>query len=98
MIATAAIVAPLTLSASFAVAKADVGAKVVEIIAHVLQVEAQSINSQTNLLNDLGMDRLAAADLNTAIEEAFNIAIPLNVFESFHTVGDIIYYVQQHTS
>ena len=55
-----------------------------------------SINSETNLLDDLNADSLDAVEIIMAIEDEFGIEIPDDLAESLKTVGQIVEYVEDH--
>lgn len=68
--------------------------KIKEIIAEQLGVEADVVTMDTNLMKDLEADSLDAVEIIMAIEDEYDIEIPDEEAEKFHTVTDIIKYVE----
>ena len=60
------------------------------IIAEVLNVEADSITTETTFVEDLGADSLDIFQIVMGIEEAFDIEIPTDAAEKIVTVGDAV--------
>lgn len=53
------------------------------------------IEEKTELVNDLGLDSLAALQLVEEVEDAFDISFPLNELSRIRTVRDFVLQVQQ---
>ena len=60
------------------------------IIAEVLNVEADSITTETTFVEDLGADSLDIFQIVMVIEEEFDIEIPTDAAEKIVTVGDAV--------
>ena len=60
------------------------------IIAEVLNVEADSITTETTFVEDLGADSLDIFQIVMGIEEEFDIEIPTDAAERIVTVGDAV--------
>ncbi|MCR4639021.1 acyl carrier protein [Ruminococcus sp.] len=71
--------------------------KLKDIIAEQLSVEADEINMESNIQDDLGADSLDVVDLITTIEDEFDISIPDEAVEEIKTVGDIVNYIEKNT-
>lgn len=54
-----------------------------------------SIEEKTELVNDLGLDSLAALQLVEEVEDAFDISFPLNELSRIRTVRDFVLQIQQ---
>jgi acyl carrier protein len=54
-----------------------------------------SVEEKTELVNDLGLDSLAALQLVEEVEDAFDISFPLNELSRIRTVGDFVLQIQQ---
>ena len=67
--------------------------KVKAILSEQFEVNEDSINMDTRLVEDLGADSLDVVDLAEAIEDEFEIEIPDEEIENISTVGDIVIYV-----
>lgn len=68
--------------------------KVRTIISDTINCNAEDIQLETSLKDDLEMDSLDAVELNLAIEEAFGITISDEDLEGFVTVKDIVNYLE----
>ena len=71
--------------------------KLEDIIAEQLSVEADEVNMDSNIQDDLGADSLDVVDLITTIEDEFDISIPDEAVEEIKTVGDIVNYIEKNT-
>ena len=61
-----------------------------EIVAESLNVEADTLTTDTSFKEDLGADSLDLFELVMAFEEAFED------LEEIKTVGDVVSYVESH--
>lgn len=64
--------------------------KIQEIIADVLNVDADEIKEDTTFVDDLGADSLDIFQIIMGIEEAFDIEIDNDEAEKIVTVGDAV--------
>lgn len=64
--------------------------KLQNIIAEVLNVEADEIMLNTTFVDDLGADSLDIFQIIMGIEEAFDIEIPTEEAEKIVSVGDAV--------
>jgi acyl carrier protein len=55
--------------------------------------EPESITLQSTLKEDLGLDSLDVVELVFAIEKILKIRLDDDVVDSFHTIGDIVTYL-----
>lgn len=62
--------------------------KLQNIIAEVLNVDADEITSETTFVDDLGADSLDVFQIIMGIEEEFDIEISQDAAEKIVTVGD----------
>jgi acyl carrier protein len=53
------------------------------------------IEEKTELVNDLGLNSLAAMELVQEVEDAFDISFPLNDLSRIRTVKDFVLQVQK---
>jgi acyl carrier protein len=67
--------------------------KVKDIIVEQLDVDAQKVQLDSNIVEDFGADSLDVVDLVMEIEEQFEIEIPDEAVEKIKTVGDIVNYI-----
>ena len=66
---------------------------IAEIFAQVLGRPVQ-ITDQTDIVEDLGMDSLGVMNFVMAIEDFYDISIPLDRTAQIQTVADLIHAVQ----
>ena len=64
--------------------------KLKNIIAEVLNVDADEITMDTTFVDDLGADSLDVFQIIMGIEEEFDIEIPSEEAEKIVTVGDVV--------
>ncbi len=76
--------------------RADIYAKVVGIIAHILKVSNDTIKEESTL-ESLGADSLNRVEFVMELEEAFGLEIKDEDAEKLSTVKDAVDYIQQHT-
>ncbi|MEG0728579.1 MAG: acyl carrier protein [Anaerovoracaceae bacterium] len=68
--------------------------KIKEIIVEQLGVDENNVSMDTNLMKDLEADSLDAVEIIMAIEEEYEFEIPDEEAEKFHTVADLVNYVE----
>ena len=68
--------------------------KVKEFIADVANISEDEIKMESDINKDLGIDSLDAMEMILALEEEFKISIETEELENFHTVKDIVDYVE----
>ena len=71
-------------------------AKIAEILADGLGVEADSITLDTNIKEDLGADSLDLFQMVMALEDEYGIEIPTEELNSIETVADVINYLKSN--
>ena len=72
--------------------------KLKEIIADVLNVDADDITEDTTFVDDLGADSLDIFQINMGIEETFDIEIDNDDAENIATVGDAVEQIKNATN
>jgi acyl carrier protein len=50
--------------------------------------EPIELGEETGLINEVGLDSVKVMELMTAIEDHFDISIPLNILPNVQTIGD----------
>ncbi len=70
--------------------------KLKEILAEQLDVDANSITTDSMLIEDLGADSLDAIDIVMSIEDEFKIEVPDEIIEKIETVGDMLNYIENN--
>ena len=48
------------------------------------------LSDQTNIINDLGLDSVAAMDFVMEIEDRLDISVPLDKIAKIETLGDLV--------
>ena len=69
-----------------------------ELVSEQLGVDPAVLNSDANILEDIGAVSLDVVELVMAIEEAFDIEIPDEDAEAMRTVGDVEKYVAERVA
>ena len=72
--------------------------KLKEIIADVLNVNADEITEDTTFVDDLGADSLDIFQIIMGIEETFDIEIDNEEAEKIVTVGDAVEQIKNATN
>lgn len=68
--------------------------KVVEIMSDLLSLDANTVTSESKIIEDLGADSLDIVELVMALEDEAGTEIPTEVIETFVTVGDVVKYLE----
>lgn len=69
--------------------------QVKELVVENLNVEADKIKLESDLLKDLGADSLDVVEFTMALEEKFDIEIPDEAVENIKTVQDVINFIEK---
>jgi len=67
-----------------------------EILAKQLKVDADTIDEDTNIVEDLGADSLDVVEMLMTIEEEYGVVVPDEAVAGFATVGDVARYVENN--
>lgn len=65
-----------------------------EILSQQLDVDASSIEMESNLADDLGADSLDAIDIVMSIEDQYSIEVPDETIAEMKTVEDIVSFIE----
>jgi acyl carrier protein len=68
--------------------------KVRDILAEQLDLDPDSIQMDSRLLDDLGADSLDVVDLVMAIEDEFSIEVSDEALENMTTIADAVNYIE----
>ncbi len=71
--------------------------KVKDILIEDLQVSADDITMDAELIADLGINSLELADMILLCEEKFGVEIKDEDIHKFITVGDVVNYLSEST-
>ena len=75
--------------------RAEIEARVKEIIVEQLGVEEDEVTSEASFQQDLGADSLDIVELVMALEEAFGVEIGDEEAEKLQTVGSAIEFIEK---
>ena len=67
-----------------------------KILAERLDIDADSISDEKNIVEDLGADSLSVVEIIMDIENEFDINIPDEDAEELHTVGQLREYIENY--
>jgi len=67
----------------------DIVAQLVEILTPLAEGRATAIDAGTELTGELALDSLKVMDLMLAVEDQFDISVPINALANVRTVGDL---------
>ena len=65
-----------------------------EIVAESLNVEADTLTTDTSFKEDLGADSLDLFELVMALEDEYSVEIPAEDLQNLATVGDVMKYLK----
>ena len=66
------------------------------IIADQLELDAETVTPDSNILDDLGADSLDVVDLIMSVEDEFGIEVPDEALENIRTVEEMVKYIEDH--
>ncbi len=75
--------------------ESEVFERIREYLADQLDVDPAKISADSDIVNDFGADSLDVIDMITTLSDEFGIDIPDEDIENFHTVGDVVTYVEE---
>ena len=70
--------------------------KVRSILAEQLDIDEDTIEMDSLVLDDLGADSLDIVDLVMSLEDTFDLEIPDEAIETMKTVGDIVHFIEEN--
>lgn len=70
--------------------------KVRSILAEQLDIDEDTIEMESLVLDDLGADSLDIVDLVMSLEDAFDLEIPDDAIENMKTVGDVVRFIEEN--
>ena len=71
--------------------------KIRALLADQLDIPADSITPESDIIDDLEADSLTVLDMVMTLEDEFDIEIPDEDVEKLRTVGNVVSYVEDHT-
>ena len=67
------------------------------LLASQLDIEEDRITMDSSFVEDFEADSLDVVDMVMSLEDEFGIEVPDEAVENFHTVGDLVRYVDENT-
>mgnify|MGYP004538941921 CR=1 FL=1 len=67
------------------------------LLASQLDIEEDRITMDSSFVEDFEADSLDVVDMVMSLEDEFGIEVPDDAIENFHTVGDVVRYVDENT-
>lgn len=74
----------------------DTFERIRELLAEQLELDADQITMDSDIMEDFDADSLDVVDMIMALEDEYEIEIPDEDVENFRTVGDVVRYVEDH--
>jgi len=66
-----------------------------DYLAEQLEIDADKITPDSNMIEDFGADSLDLVDMITLLSDEFDVEIADEDIEEFHTVGDVVNYLEE---
>ena len=76
-----------------AISKEDLFAKIKENLVETLELDADHVTLETNIVKDLGADSISLMEFTLALEDEFGIEISDEDAEHILTLGQVVDYV-----
>jgi len=73
----------------------DVVAQLIELVTPIAEGRVELIDENTGLTSELALDSLKVMDLVVAVEDQFDISVPINALAEIRTVGDFASLIQK---
>lgn len=67
------------------------------IIADQLDLDEDQITMESDIINDFDADSLDVVDLVMSLEDEYGIEVPDEDIENFHTVGDVVRFIDENS-
>ena len=71
--------------------------KIKSILVDQFNVSEDSIDYDTDFVEDLNADSLDIVDLFSTLSGEFDIDVDINLSSNFKTVGDVVSYIEDHS-
>ena len=76
-----------------AISKEDLFAKIKQNLVETLELDADHVTLETNIVEDLGADSISLMEFTLALEDEFGIEISDEDAEHILTLGQVVDYV-----
>ncbi|WP_395150162.1 acyl carrier protein [uncultured Allofournierella sp.] len=74
----------------------DTFERVRELLAEQLDIDEEKITMDSDILEDFEADSLDVVDMVMTLEDEFGVEIPDEDIENFHTVGDVVRFIDDN--
>lgn len=71
--------------------------KIIDILIQAAPEGAPTVTADSDLVNDLGLDSMKVMEILEAIEDSFDISIPINIMPDVRTVNDLVVEIKKIT-
>ena len=75
----------------------DTFERIRELLAEKLDIDEDKITMDSDILEDFEADSLDVVDMVMTLEDEFGVEVPDEQIENFHTVGDVVRYVEENS-
>ena len=75
----------------------DTFERIRELLAEQLDIDEDKITMDSDILDDFEADSLDVVDMVMTLEDEFGVEVPDEQIENFHTVGDVVRYVEENS-
>ena len=75
----------------------DTFERIRELLAEQLDIDEDKITMDSDILEDFEADILDVVDMVMTLEDEFGVEVPDEQIENFHTVGDVVRYVEENS-
>ncbi len=70
--------------------------KLRDIICEELQLDAETVTMESNLMDDFDADSLDLVEIVMSIEDEYGIEVPEDAVDEFKTVGDVVKFIEEN--
>ena len=70
--------------------------KLKDIICEQLEVEAERVTMESNIMDDFDADSLDLVDIVMSVEDEFEVEVPEDAVEKMKTVGDVVKFIEEN--
>ena len=75
----------------------DTFERIRELLVEQLDIDEDKITMDSDILEDFEADSLDVVDMVMTLEDEFGVEVPDEQIENFHTVGDVVRYVEENS-
>ena len=70
--------------------------KLKDIICEQLEVDAENVTMESNIMDDFDADSLDLVDIVMSVEDEFEVEVPEDAVEKMKTVGDVVKFIEEN--